>query len=216
MWSVWILFIVRACFLMQFDSFIEQRHTYSRLLINRELFETLMSEFNILPRFREFLLLFGAKHGESEIGPPQLRSRRIIDTAENTMKKAYGGFGILCFSSLQGCGLTRAELAYGLRYVELNNRNPAEPWSIRQTAIYHKFRAISKASTWVMVSASKRAEQCIDRYVKSCVDLSPLNPFEIHLIVLDTTLATWRPYIVSLTEKIRQQVISSISFGTTH
>lgn len=57
-----------------------------------------------------------------------------------------------------------------------------------------------------MISASQRAEQCIDRYVRSCVDLSPLNPFEIHLILLDTMIANWRPYIVSLTDRIRQQV----------
>ncbi len=102
--------------------------------------------------------------------------------------------------------LMRLELAYGLRYAELNNRDPNRPWSIRQTAIYHKFKASSMASTWVLIAASRRAELSIDRYIKSCVDMAALNPFEIHLIVLDTALANWRPYIVSLTERITQQV----------
>ena len=57
-----------------------------------------------------------------------------------------------------------------------------------------------------MIAASKRTEISLDRYIKSCKDIAQLNPFEIHLIVLDTALANWRPYIVGLTEKIKQQV----------
>lgn len=187
-------------------SFIEQRHSYSRLLVTRDLFEALISEFKVFPRFREFVLLFGAKHGESEIGPPQLRFRRIVDSAGGAGHQDYAGFGTDSHSSLRLDPLTYLEIAYGLRYAELNNRTSTEPWSIRQTAIYHRFRANEMASTWVMVSASRRAERCIDRYVKGCVDLAPLNPFEIHLILLDTVLANWRPYLISLTDRIRQLV----------
>ncbi|KAL9136704.1 MAG: hypothetical protein Q9175_002081 [Cornicularia normoerica] len=56
-----------------------------------------------------------------------------------------------------------------------------------------------------MIAASKRTETSLDRYLKSCKDIAQLNPFEIHLIVLDTALANWRPYIVGLTERITQQ-----------
>ena len=75
-------------------SFIQQRHSYSRLLISRDLFETLMSEFVILPRFREFVLLFGAKHGENEIGPPQLRSRWLVEGGNDAGYQDPAGFGI--------------------------------------------------------------------------------------------------------------------------
>lgn len=37
-------------------------------------------------------------------------------------------------------------------------------------------------------------------------NLLAVNPFEIHLIVLDNLLANWRPYIIYLTEKIAEQV----------
>lgn len=36
--------------------------------------------------------------------------------------------------------------------------------------------------------------------------MTALNPFEIHLIILDTSLANWRPYIVYLTEQITEHV----------
>ena len=42
--------------------------------------------------------------------------------------------------------------------------------------------------------------------MKSSRDPASLNPFEIHLILLDSALANWRPYIVGLTEQITKQV----------
>ena len=62
-------------------SFIRQRHSYSRLQINRRLFETLLSNFGVFPRFKEFALLFGWKHEETEVGHPQLRFRKLTSRA---------------------------------------------------------------------------------------------------------------------------------------
>ena len=186
-------------------SFIRQRHSYSRLLATRELFEKMMATFHVLPRFREFVLLFGAKHGEYEIGPPQLRFRRLV-AARNDEQTDYLGFGIASASVSLSEADQCVDCAYGLRYVELKQRKNDNPWSVRQTAIYHKYRSKYKSSTWIMISASEKTELCLDRYVRSCTDLAGLNPFEIHLIILDTALANWRPYIVDLTERIMEQV----------
>ena len=75
------------------DSFIQQRHSYSRLQVTRELFEALMSQFVIFPRFKEFVLLFGAKHGENDIGPPQLRFRNIPAYKEKPDGQLSAGYG---------------------------------------------------------------------------------------------------------------------------
>ena len=74
-------------------SFIRQRHSYARLQITRELFDTLMFQFSIFPRFREFVLLFGAKHGENEIMPPQMRFRWLAGNACNSEHRTAAGFG---------------------------------------------------------------------------------------------------------------------------
>ena len=82
-------------------SFIRQRHSHSRLLVTRKLFETLMSEFHVLPRFKEFVLLFGAKYGENELEPPQLRFRRLPPGATGPQIDQYSpGFGIVPFCTL--------------------------------------------------------------------------------------------------------------------
>lgn len=102
--------------------------------------------------------------------------------------------------------LKKLECAYGLRYVELNNRDERIPWSVRQTAIYHKFKVDKGCSTWVVISASRTAELSLDRYLRSHQVLTALSPFEIHLILLDAALANWRPYILYLTEQVMNQV----------
>ena len=53
-----------------------------------------MSEFHVLPRFKEFVLLFGAKYGENELEPPQLRFRRLQPRATGPQIDQYSpGFG---------------------------------------------------------------------------------------------------------------------------
>ena len=113
---------------------------------------------------------------------------------------------VFAVAPLASSRLIHVEIAYAFRYAERNNRSVQEPWSIRQTAIYQKFKATYRSSSWVMIAASERTETSLDRYIKSCENITQLNPFEIHLVVLDTILANWRPYIVGLTERITQQV----------
>jgi hypothetical protein len=92
-----------------------------------------------------------------------------------------------------------------LRYVELNNRDENAPWSVRQTAIYQKYRNPG-ASTWAFVAISQRAEERLDMYLRTAGSMDDLNPFEIHLLLLDTAMANWRPYMVYLTAETNKQV----------
>ncbi|KAL9587546.1 MAG: hypothetical protein Q9203_003458 [Teloschistes exilis] len=45
----------------------------------------------IFPRFKDFVLLFGARHGEHEIGLPQLRSRRLFSNPSGPMQQLSSG-----------------------------------------------------------------------------------------------------------------------------
>ena len=63
-----------------------------------------------------------------------------------------------------------------------------------------------KASTWIMISASVKIKDSLDKYVSSSENLAALNPFEIHVILLDTALGNWRSYIIYLTEEVSKQV----------
>ncbi|CAD6565853.1 MAG: hypothetical protein ASARMPRED_008012 [Alectoria sarmentosa] len=72
--------------------------------------------------------------------------------------------------------------------------------SISETAAAHgQFGELQFAT------ASARTQSSLDLYVRSCTDLASLNPFEIHALILDSTLADWRSYIIALTERITYQ-----------
>ena len=73
-------------------------------------------------------------------------------------------------------------------------------------AVYHKYRTERNASTWVIIAASTRTEVALDRYIKSSEKVAILNPFEIHVILLESVLENWRPYVIHLTQEISKEV----------
>ena len=62
------------------------------------MFDALMTEFHIFPRFKEFILLFGSKRGDNEIGLPQLRFRQLKSDVVKPTEQFYAGFGTNCRS----------------------------------------------------------------------------------------------------------------------
>jgi hypothetical protein len=100
----------------------------------------------------------------------------------------------------------RTECAYGLRYVELNNKeDEREPWSVRQMAVHQRYDQEALSCNWIMIAAPKSIEKRMDDYM---VDYDPFvgNPFEFHVAIFETALANWRWYIASLTDRTTDQV----------
>src|SRR5882757_5610944 len=88
-----------------------------------------------------------------------------------------------------------SECAYIIRFVELNHRNGSRPWSVRQTAVYHKHTYVSHASTWIFLALSDTARVALASYLDNVVDMSTTDPFEMHVLLLNTAMANWRPYL---------------------
>ena len=57
------------------------------------MFDDIVLEFDVLPRFREFAMLFGSKSRENEIGPPQMRFRKLVDKSNDPVQAICTGFG---------------------------------------------------------------------------------------------------------------------------
>ncbi|KAJ4394950.1 hypothetical protein N0V91_011165 [Didymella pomorum] len=96
------------------------------------------------------------------------------------------------------------ECAYVLRFVERTERGGRKkPWSLRQYAVYHRFKpGQNGCSTWFLVGASQRMSTHLDQYTRSVDDIKAVNPFELHTIFLDTVIASWRPYLVYITQLV--------------
>jgi Mg2+ and Co2+ transporter CorA len=174
--------------------FIRQYHSYSPLKITHDLFETLMLEVCVSPQFKEYVLYMGEREREVEIAPPRLRWRAI--------------------PSHDPASLTSYQCMYGLRFVELNGRgnlkNPTSQWSLRQSAVYCNFQSTQASSMWMFVTLPKLAEGRLEDYLRTCSRTSAPNSFDIHLLLLDTVIANWRPYLVDLSAEIDKHAAQSL------
>ncbi|KAF2656766.1 hypothetical protein K491DRAFT_357870 [Lophiostoma macrostomum CBS 122681] len=174
--------------------YLRQIHSYSRVQITKQLFEQLLEGCHVFPKFNEYLIGFGNKTSEAEVGPPPLKFRPLCDSHSNR----YNGF----------------ECSYILRYVEFTNRGGGKsPWSLRQFAVYHRYKTniANPCSTWILVGASQRTELELDRYTRSIETLLGSNPFELHVIFLDTAIDSWREYLGHLTQQVTYQIKHSVS-----
>ncbi|CZR64137.1 uncharacterized protein PAC_14034 [Phialocephala subalpina] len=190
----------------QLFSFIRQKNSNSRLLINDHLFTALIESNNIFDEFEDFVLSFGWKQREYDVGPPPCRF------SVGSPSGRYRTFGIEPIIHFFGTFADPIECAYGLRYVELNNHgNQKEPWSVRQTGIYHKFEGSTEI--WVFISPSplieSKAVEHIDQIKEKCI--KGVNPFELHLKLIIASLSNFRWYIKSLVERAAEQSIRVVA-----
>lgn len=77
--SAWESDSLRARLVTVPTSFIRQRNSWSLLTLTSEFFEHLLCECEIFPLFKGFVLCFGRKNGENDIGHPQLKFRPILN-----------------------------------------------------------------------------------------------------------------------------------------
>lgn len=61
------------------------------------------------------------------------------------------------------------------------------------------------------MGASQRTEGRLDQYTRSVDDVVAANPFELHVIFLDTVISSWRPYLVDMTKEVSDLVTRTLS-----
>ena len=95
---------------------------------------------------------------------------------------------------------TFSEIALILKYPEHNGRiDGADPWSIRQTAVYQSFDPLTGASLWILLNPRQNA--AADNRIKSLLERSEDflylhgHPPLIALVVLSTYFVNWRAYM---------------------
>lgn len=81
--------------------------------------------------------------------------------------------------------------------------------SVRQFAVYHKFSAAlhDPCSTWIVLDGFQVTKDSIKEYVSNVVDMKSSLPFELHTLLIDRALASWRPYSMHLHARV-QQIVS--------
>jgi hypothetical protein len=110
-----------------------------------------------------------------------------------------------------------SELAYVLRRVELNHRLLAEgqsPWSIRQTAVYHKFAMTpdskQSSSTFILIAPSPKLESQLSQSLDlSKSDERAIGPWNVHRLLVANSMNGWMDYMAWLEETLNEQARST-------
>ncbi|KAH8648291.1 hypothetical protein BGZ60DRAFT_423072 [Tricladium varicosporioides] len=164
--------------------FIRQDRSWTTLNITRNLFEDVLSMFQVFLPFWRCAFTFGRKLKENNFEFPPFHFRW-------SPKEAF-------------------ECTYVLRRVELHNRTPAEGqglWSIRQSAVYHKSDLSgAKPDRFIIIAPSERSEDMLEQSIEFATEESqPLVPFNIHRLLIADSLKNWQEYLASLEAKLRDQ-----------
>ncbi|CAI6338066.1 unnamed protein product [Periconia digitata] len=182
---------MRAC--IDDNSYIGQKNSYRRMKIDKENLEELLMSCQVFPKFQNYMIGFGYRTRESEIGPPSIAFRPLRNNID------IEGF----------------ECAYILRYIELTNRTKANPWSLRQYAVYHNYLRSPErpCSAWILLGLWERARTVLENHAEDGHDLKSEHPFEVHLLFVDVAISSWRPYLVYIHDQVMD--LSYCAAGTT-
>ncbi|KAF2797954.1 hypothetical protein K505DRAFT_372056 [Melanomma pulvis-pyrius CBS 109.77] len=89
-----------------------------------------------------------------------------------------------------------SEICYSIKYAEF--KEAQRHWVIRQTGVYHQYRAYSKQSIWIIISPvpasllERRIKDSMQRLVER-VHIAT-NPLALHAFVISTYFSNWKDY----------------------
>ncbi|EON60848.1 CMGC/CDK protein kinase [Coniosporium apollinis CBS 100218] len=189
---------------------IRQDRSWTTLNISQELFEDFISVYGVFSQLWNITFTFGRKCEENEFAFPGFRARRTPRSGSSP-NEFYGW---------------DPESAYILRRAELNHRMLTEgqsPWSVRQTAVYHKLginpnETMSSASahssplsrrsrsTFLLIAPSQSLEkqlaQSLEMGISNECAVAQCN---VHRLLVADSLGGWTEYMAWLEERLSDQ-----------
>lgn len=179
--------------------FIRQAHSWSPLLITSDLLCGILSQTRLQSTLKSFILYFGAREREVEIAPPALRFTWLPESNQ---------------------GLTRShECTYGLRFMERHDRTNLGPafkaWSLRQCAIACRHTPDQSGTSWAFITLSKLMQRRLNSMALGGRFRQDVDPFEMHQLLIDAAISSWRPYLIELGAEIDGQYAQILGTSPT-
>ena len=94
------------------------------------------------------------------------------------------------------------DLCYNVRHFEYHGRQLDDPWSCRQSAIYHRYELLNGRSNWIIIQHARSLD--IAGEVTDHGKL--LHPMDLHLHFISTLCESWRQYLNYLADRLKDCV----------
>lgn len=156
-----------------------------------------LSFFQVLPAFLEFLFPFGRQLYPIDF---QFSGFREDSRLEDAMQRA-------ALPELRRSGQD-FQICYNLKSVEYKPEIQEWPWSCRQAAIFHAFDVLNGQASWIVVKANdvirERFKEALDSRLRedsgiySTVSKMFVNTLACHMVIIEWCGENWRWYISTL------------------
>jgi len=135
--------------------------------------------------------------------PPSDQLRMDITSTVHTFSKPY-----LLYPQLTNL----SECCYSFQYMKENRRNVGDPWSLRQTAVYHQFHQKDGQSCWIILQIATgmrvQFEQALsDKRYRNSHD--GVDPVRLHVDFLSAMASNWARYLECLHTQLAELVSST-------
>lgn len=97
-----------------------------------------------------------------------------------------------------------------LHYFENNGRAEGDPWSPRQTAVYHQYNASGNQSSWILIKPSPHLEKPLQAELEGVSRLALSGKgraARLHVMFTYFALRNWPDYIAAQTTKLERFVL---------
>ncbi|KAF4629741.1 hypothetical protein G7Y89_g8405 [Cudoniella acicularis] len=161
---------------------ISQQYSLAPLNISKSALLKICSRYQVSPEFLDVVYGFGDKK---------------VSADEVHESGSYNGF----------VG-SNYEISYQLRYMENNKRLHGDPWSLRQTGVYHQYSGFGTDNVknlWILLHpikesiAYKRLDQATFSELR--VHEMEFDPMRLHLLVFSSYIDNWRLYLHDITRQ---------------
>lgn len=202
---------------LNLGSFLYGDHSISPLKVTRKMLVRLLSYYQIMPSYLEFLLVFGIHKHSREKRFSGFRGELPLTDGRNLAIHSLGRSG------------RQLQLCYNLKTVakriEPYQLAPSENhWTIRQGAFYHRFDVETGNSLWMITRAGLDIKQRVEdmtgktgqiedrefQTLKQCLRSS----LAVHLLLCHWSSENWRTYLQSLEDTVENEVCKTLVSNT--
>ncbi|KAL4981764.1 hypothetical protein BDW68DRAFT_183189 [Aspergillus falconensis] len=163
--------------------FLHQYDSWGQLRVSAEFLKKLFSFLRVHPEYLDIVFLFAEKSGPVEQSFSSLFSHcRPLSTGNPAAESA--------------CSY---DIGYNIKYAAAHGRSfPKDPFSVRETGVYHGFDAATQQTQWVIIQPSQELQERTREYFARPQESQVETQIRIHGIIFQAATQAWREYLVYL------------------
>lgn len=115
----------------------------------------------------------------------------------------------MMMDTLEMDSLTEPEICYSILHIERHNRSLQDPWSLRQTGVYHQFSGEMATSRWIFLNLGESLQRFPQDFLVAKIANEHCQ-LGLHVRLLNILGSNWIEYIEYLELELRKLVRTTI------